>query len=137
MIKKVTIYTDPKDPFCAEIEKFLSGLDIVLSIYDMRSNPMNAKQLSKLVGYVNIEHFVNSNGNSNGKSGKGKKKVDISNSSRQEILEMMANDIGFLRKPIIVSGRLMTMGYDRRKILDMLQIKIEGNSTELRANSAA
>lgn len=132
MIKKVILYTDPKDPYCVEVEKFLQGCEIILKIHDIRKNPLNVRQLSRLLKHFNLEHFLNPNG----KSGK-MKKLDTSPANRQKILELLAEDIGLLRKPIVVSGRLMTMGYDRRKIMDMLQIKDNGNGQECQADSAA
>ena len=65
------------------------------------------------------------------------KDLDTSPANRQKILELLVEDIGLLRKPIVVSGRLMTMGYDRRKIMDMLQIKDNGKGQECQADSAA
>ena len=131
-MKKVILYTDPKDPYCAEIEKFLKGFEISLRVHDLRSNPLTPRQLSGLLGHIDLEHFVNSNGNS-GKS----KKLDTSPANREKVLEMFAEDIGLLRKPIVVSGRLMTLGYDRRNILSMLQLKADEAQSKIRTGSAA
>jgi regulatory protein spx len=131
-MKKVTLYTDPKDPYCTEIEKFLKGFDISLHVHDLRSNPLTPRQLSELLGHFDLEHFVNSNGN----SGQGKK-IDMSPANREKTLELIAKDIGLLRKPIIVSGRLMTLGYDRRNILSMLQLKVDEAVSAVQTGSAA
>jgi arsenate reductase-like glutaredoxin family protein len=131
-MKKVTLYTDHKDPYCTEIENFLKGFEISLLVHDLRSNPLTPRQLSDLLGHYDLEHFVKVNGNS------GKiKKIEISPANREKILELIAKDIGLLRKPIVVSGRLMALGYDRRAILNMLQLKIEESQSEVRAGSAA
>lgn len=130
MVRKVTLYSDPKDPYCVEIEKFLKGFEIILTVHDIRTDPLNAKQLSNLLGHFELEHFVNSNG-------KSSKKLDLSSANREKILDLIADDNSLLKKPLIVSGRLMTIGYDRRKILDMLQIKADQSQPELRADSAA
>jgi arsenate reductase-like glutaredoxin family protein len=131
-MKKVTLYTDPKDPFCAEIEKFLRGFEISLQVHDLRSKPLTPRKLGNLLGHFDLEHFVDSNGN----SGKAKK-LDISFGDRDKILELMAKDIGLLRKPIIVSGRLMALGYDKHNILKMLQLEIDESQSEVQTDSAA
>jgi regulatory protein spx len=132
MSKKVTLYTDAKDPYCAEVEKFLKGFNIILQVHDIRLKPLNERQLSNLLGYFDLAHFLSSNG----KSGKTKD-LDTSLSNRPEILKMIAEDNSLLRKPIVVSGRLMTLGFDRRIIQDMLQIKADDSPSEYRAESAA
>jgi arsenate reductase-like glutaredoxin family protein len=132
MAKRVKLYTDPNDPYCAEIEKFLKGLEIVLEVHDIRANPLNVNQLSGLLGNFDIEHFLNLNG----KTGK-KKKLDLSPANRQVVLEAIAQDNGLLHRPIVVSGRLVTFGYGRKKILDMLQIKLNDVKSDYRAESAA
>lgn len=129
MAKRVKLYTDRNDPYCAEIEKFLKGLEIVLEVHDMRAHPLNLGQLSNLLGNIDIEHFLNLNGN--------KEKFDLSPANRQVILEAIAQDNGLLQRPIVVSGRMVTFGYGRKKILDMLQIKMKDTEKEYRAESAA
>lgn len=131
-MKKVTLYIDPKDQYCTEIEKFLKSFDLDLKIHDVRSKPLNARQLSKLLGYGDLGHFLKSNG----KSGKSKD-FDMSIANRDQILELIAEDNDLLQKPIIVSGRLMTFGCDRRTIMNMLQLTSEDSHEECRTESAA
>jgi len=132
MIKKVTLYSDPKDPYCAEIEKFLRGFEVTLKVHDLRANPLNVYQLSGLLKHFDIEHFLNGNA----KSAKGKA-PDFSKVSRQEVIDMIAADNSLLRKPIIVSGRLITFGYDRQTIMNMLQLRSDSAQPTLQAESAA
>jgi arsenate reductase-like glutaredoxin family protein len=101
-------------------------------VHDIRKNPLNVRQLSGILRHFDLEHFISPQAKS-----KNLKKMDTSSANRREILELMAADIGLLQKPIIVSGRLMTMGCDRRTISDMLQLKIDESSQECRAESAA
>ena len=132
MAKRVKLYTDQNDPYCAEIEKFLKGLEIILEVHDIRANPLNVNQLAGLLGNYDIEHFLNLNG----KNGKGKK-LDLSPANRQVVLEAIAQDNGLLQRPIVVSGKLITFGYSRKKILDMLRIKMKDVQSDYRAESAA
>ena len=131
-MKRVTLYIDPKDPYCVEIEKFLRRFDIILKVHDLRSNPLTIPQLSNLLGYNEPEHFFNPNG----KSAKFKG-LDTSLTNRREVLEIIAEDNTLLKTPIVVSGRLMSIGYDRRTILRMLQLKDEETEAGFQAESAA
>lgn len=131
-MKKVTLYMDPKDPYCVEIEKFLKGFDIILTVHDLRARPLNFGQLSNLLKHFDIEHFLNTNATT-GKS----KFPDLNSANRQEVIQMIADDNSLLQKPIIVSGRLITFGYDRRTILNMLQLRPETMQPAIQAESAA
>ncbi len=132
MVKKVSLYTDPKDSYCMEIEKFLRELEIILDVHDTRSNPLTVRQLSGLLGHVDPSHFLSPNGS----SGKARK-PDLSKANRDEILEAIAKDNSIMQLPIVVCGRLKTVGYDRRNILSMLQIKMSDSQSKPQTGSAA
>ena len=127
MIKRATIYSDPDDPGCASIEKLLNEEDVILKVHDIKAKPLDYKRLSELLRHFNLEHFYknSSNGNS-GRSGRGK--TANMEMSRQEILQQIADDNSLLKLPIVVSGRLMTVGDNFERIKIMLQIK-DNNST--------
>jgi len=101
-------------------------------VHDLRARPLNFGQLSKLLKNFDIEHFLNTNA----KTGKNKS-PDLNLTNRQEVIQMIADDNSLLQKPIIVSGRLITFGYDRRTILNMLQLKPETFEPAIQAESAA
>ncbi len=46
---------------------------------------------------------------------------------RNEVFELIASDYTLLKRPIIKSPRLMTVGYDKKKIAEMFQISNNGN----------
>lgn len=132
MIRKVTLYTDPNDPYCTEIEKFLRGLEIDLTVYDMHARPLTVAQLRGLLRSFNLENFINPFS----KSPKARE-LDVTGTSRKDILKLLAEDNALLIRPIIVAGRLMTAGYDRRRILTMLQMPADIMQSGQQAESAA
>ena len=49
--------------------------------------------------------------------------------SRNELMEMIMETPDLLRNPIILSGRLMTIGNSRQQLIDMFQISVSGNGS--------
>ncbi len=45
---------------------------------------------------------------------------------REKVIELMAQDHTLIRRPIIRTIRLLTVGCDKRKITEMLQINANG-----------
>lgn len=119
MKKRVTLYSNPDDTACSRVEKFLSEQDIILNVHDVKTQPLDFNQISKLLRNFDLDHFYNSNGNSNGKK---KTTAETGPPDRQTIIENMAADNKLLRLPIILSGRLLTIGDNYERIGIMLQI---------------
>lgn len=119
MKKKVTLFTNPDDPTCVKVEKFLSEQDVILNVHNVKTQPLDIKQISKLLRSFDLKHFYNSNGHA--KSGK-KKTTETEPLDRETIFEKIAEDNTLLRLPIILSGRLLTVGNNCERIGIMLQV---------------
>lgn len=124
MIKEVTIYSDPDNPTCARVEKFLSELEIKLKVHDIKAQPLNYNQISNLLQHFQIDHFYNSNGFSQKTT---KDKAEPIQLDRNEVIEKMAANNKSIRLPIIATNRLMTVGDNLDTIKIMLQIKSNGS----------
>ncbi len=122
MLRRVDFYTDPEEPGCDEIKEFLTTLDLDLRIRDLSSRPLGAVELERLIRHIDMKHFVNP-------ASKAFKKFRLDKvlPSRKEVIDLIASDNELLRKPIVVAGRLMTVGCNRFKIMEMLQIKNNGS----------
>ncbi len=118
MKKRVTLYSNPDDTACKTVEKFLTEQDVILKVHDIKTLPLDFKQISKLLKNFDIKHFYNSNGHSKGK----KKTTETEAPDRNLIIEQMAADNSLLRMPIILSERLLTVGDNTNRIGIMLQI---------------
>ncbi|MBN2227359.1 MAG: hypothetical protein JW763_08335 [candidate division Zixibacteria bacterium] len=121
MLKSVELYTIPNDRDCEEILSFLREVDVNLNIRDLKKQPLTYHEISGLIRHLNLRHFINADAKVFKKSG-----LEDNNLSREDIFKLMAEDNDLLRKPIVVAGRLMTVGCNIDKIKEMLQIKSNG-----------
>jgi len=124
MQKVVDLYVAPDDPECNEIKSFLEEQDLKLKIRDLTVKPLGVDEVADLIKYFDLKHFLNTSSKSY-----TKKKLDKTIPGRDEVIQLMAEDNDLIRKPIIVSGRLMVVGPNRQKIMEMLQIKSNGSDT--------
>ncbi len=124
-LKRATYYTSSKDDRCAETQKFIEDAGIILDIRDLTKQPLNEHELAKLIGNLELLHFLNP-----GAEAFDKLDVDSHLSDRAAVIKLIAKDNSILRRPIIKSSRLITIGHDRRKISEMLQIKANGNGND-------
>ncbi|HHI01943.1 MAG: hypothetical protein DRP51_03820 [Candidatus Zixiibacteriota bacterium] len=120
MKKRVTLYSNPDDPTCQRVEEFLSEQDIILNVHDVKTRPLDFNQISKLLRNFDLKHFYNSNGHSKGRK---KNKAESEPLDRQTIIGQLAADNTLLRLPIVLSGRLLTVGDNVDRIGVMLQIR--------------
>jgi len=122
MLRRVDFYTDPEEPGCDEVREFLATLDLDLRIRDVSSRPLTVPELDGLIRHLDMKHFINTASRAFKKF-----RLDRETPSRKDTIEMIASDNELLRKPIVVAGRLMTIGCNRFKIMEMLQIKNNGS----------
>jgi arsenate reductase len=120
--KRAKFYSYGNDELCNEIKKFIEDAGVILQVRDIGENPLSVEELRRLLGHLQIEHFLNPLSESFKKN-----KLDQKLPERREILALMADDHTLIRRPIIISSRLVTVGCDRRKIADMLQIPTESS----------
>jgi regulatory protein spx len=125
MLKKVELYTDLNDPGCSDVNEFLKGLEIILKIHDVKKDPLKKEEIAELLRHFSLEHFINRDSDAYKKF-----RLDKGVPSRDEVYEMMAEDNDLLRRPIIVAGRLMTVGCNIDKVKEMLQISANGSGNE-------
>lgn len=124
-IKRATFFTHKTDDKCNEIQKFVEDAGVILDVRDIEKNPLTYEELEQLIGYLNINHFLN-----NFSDAYTKYKLDKSLPTREEVIKLMARNHNLLRRPIVKTARLMTVGCNKRKIAEMLQINYNGNNIE-------
>lgn len=122
MQKRVDFYTYPHETNCEEMRQFLQTQDLDLRVRDLTKQPLTFDELNRLIRHIDIKHFINV-----GSKAYKKHHLDKELPDRKQIITYMAEDNDLLRKPIIISGRLMTVGCNRQKIMEMLQIKSNGS----------
>lgn len=110
-----------EDEECKGIRKFLEDAGVALDIRDLTKRPLTTSEVKKLVGFVPLEYFLNPYASSFKKHN-----LDQDNLDRDETIALIASDPTLLRQPIIRTNRLFTVGCDRKKICEMLQISQNG-----------
>ncbi|HUV31623.1 MAG TPA: ArsC/Spx/MgsR family protein [Acidobacteriota bacterium] len=120
--KRAQFLTYGDDERCHDARKFIEDAGVMLDVRDIAENPLSVYELDGLLGYWDISHFLNRMSEAYSKYGLDKKLP-----GRDELLDLIAKDHTLLRRPIVRSGRLMTVGYDRRKISEMFRINQNGD----------
>jgi regulatory protein spx len=122
MQRVVDFYMTPDDPECSEIKSFLEQQDLKLRIRDLTVKPLGVEEINTLIRHFDLKHFLNTSSKSY-----AKKKLDSGDTDRNEMIQLMADDNDLIKRPIVVSGRLMVVGPNLQKIMEMLQIKSNGS----------
>ncbi len=104
------------------MRQFLQTQDLDLRVRDLTKQPLTYDELNRIIRHIDIKHFINV-----GSKAYKKHQLDRELPDRKQIITYMAEDNDLLRKPIIIAGRLMTVGCNRQKIMEMLQIKSNGS----------
>jgi arsenate reductase-like glutaredoxin family protein len=100
-----------------EIMKFLENAGVILDIRDTQKKPLIYSEIARLIGHFPPEHYLNPNSKSFEKH-----QLDKETPIRSQLIQFIAEDPTLLRYPIIRTPRLFTIGYDKKKICEMLQI---------------
>ena len=130
MSPKHAIYlTYGNDEGCAETRKFLEEAGVVLDIRDLEKTPMSAYELMGVLGHLDAKHFLNPLSESYAKHNLGEKMPP-----REQLVELIAQDITLLKRPIIKTTRLLTVGCDKGKISEMLRLNGEPSPREFSGN---
>ena len=130
MEPKHAIYlTYGNDEGCAETRKFLEEAGVVLNIRDLEKNPMSPYELMGILGHLDAKHFINPLSESFAKHNLGERIPP-----REQLVELIAQDITLLKRPIIKTTRLLTVGCDTDKISEMLRLNGETSPREFSGN---
>jgi len=124
-LKRATFITYGKDEACAGTKEFIEGAGIILDIRNLDEKPFTEGELRQLIGHLSISHFLNANS-----PAFAKRKFDEEIPSRAEVVKAMVEDHTLIRRPIIQTSRLLTVGCDHQKISEMLQISQNNGDNE-------
>ncbi len=123
--RRAQFLTYGNDKLCAEIQKFIEEAGIILDVRDISKEPLSEEELSRLIGHIEITHFLNT-----ASASYTKYRLDKHIPSRADVIRLMAKDYTLMRRPIIRSTRLLTVGCDKQKIADMLRISPDGQALD-------
>lgn len=125
MLKRVDLYVYPNEQECEDITGYLKEQELELFVRDVKERPLNYDEISQLFRHFNARHFLNESSASFTRH-----KLDREMPPRRELFELMAQDNDLIKRPVIVSGRLMVIGGNITKIKEMLQIHDEEEESE-------
>ena len=124
-LKRARFLTYDDDSQTLQAKKYIEDAGIVLDIRDIAKDPLTEEEVARLVAYYDIRHFLNPFSASYTKHN-----MDENLPDRDEMIKLIAEDHTLLRRPIISSGRLLTVGCHQQCIADMLQINSNGHLSE-------
>jgi len=93
---------------CRKARSFLRKRGFKLNIRDLRKNKLSAAELEKLIGPSDHEDFLNPRSKTFRKLG-----MDEKPPSRRKAITCMARDPGLIRRPIVLAGGRVVVGFDQ------------------------
>ena len=105
----------PSCTTCRKARRFLEKRGVRLNVRDLTKNRLTVTELQKLIGKHDHEEFLNPRSEIY-----RKKKMKDRPPSRREAVGMMAMNPDLIRRPVIVAGGHVVIGYDEN---GMIQIR--------------
>ena len=105
--KSVQFLEKPACATCRKARAFMKRRGYKLRFRDLWKEPLSAAELERLIGDREHTDFLNK------RSGEyRKKKMGEEPPSRREAIRMMAKDPSLIRRPVVVAGGRVVVGFD-------------------------
>ena len=124
-LKRATFISYGNDDWCGETRRFIENAGVDLEIRDLLKKPFTEDEVDRLIGNWDVHHFLKPASESYQKLG-----LDENLPPRAELIKLIASDPTLLRRPIIRNARLFTIGCDKKRIAEMLQISLSGKGED-------
>lgn len=121
--KRATFMTYGNDNRCSDLRKSIEDAGVLLTVRDIEKEPLTVRELEDLIGCISLSHFLNTLSDSYTKY-----KLEKTLLPRDEIFKLMSKDHTLIRRPIVRTVRLITVGCDVRKVAEMLQVSLDSNA---------
>jgi Spx/MgsR family transcriptional regulator len=107
--KRVKFLGKPGCTTCEKARDFMEGRGYELQYRDLWKDPLSAAELEKLIGPRDHSDFLNTH------SGAYREKNLAENPpTRREAIRMMAKEPRLIRRPVIVAGGRVVLGFDEK-----------------------
>jgi regulatory protein spx len=94
---------------CRKARGLLKKRGFRLNIRDLKKNKLSSAELEKLIGERDHEEFLNSRSRTY-----QEQEMDEKPPSRRAAISWMARDPGLIRRPIVVAGGRVVVGFDEK-----------------------
>jgi arsenate reductase len=105
--KKVHFIQKPSCTTCRKARKFMEKRGFQLYFRDLSKNRLSPSELEKLIGERDHTEFLNPRNEVY-----RKKKMKLKPPPRREAIRMMAKEPNLIRRPLIVAGGQVVIGFD-------------------------
>ena len=95
-------------PTCQKARSFMQKRGFKLNVRDLQENPLSAAELEKLIGTRDHEDFLNPRSKTFQEQG-----MDDNPPSRSQAVSWMSKDPGLIRRPVVVAGGRVVVGFDK------------------------
>jgi Spx/MgsR family transcriptional regulator len=110
--KTVTFLHKPTCATCRKARRFMEKRWYHLNFRDLIKNPLTSAELAKLIGKHDHEDFLNPRSELYHENNMKDKPP-----SRREAIGLMAMDPNLIRRPVIVAGGRVVIGYDENGMI--------------------
>jgi len=106
--KNVKFYHKPTCTTCRKARSFMENHGFQLYFRDLGKERLSSTELEKLIGRHDYTEFLNRRNQIY-----RKKKMKLRPPSRREAIQMMAKEPNLIRRPVIVAGGRVVVGFDK------------------------
>lgn len=93
---------------CRKARAFMKRRGFKLDVRDLQKHRLSAAELEKLIGRRDHEDFLNPRSKTFQEQG-----MDDNPPSRREAVSWMSRDPGLIRRPVVVAGGRVVVGFDK------------------------
>jgi len=105
--KKVIFMQKPTCTTCRKAKKFMERRGFQLYFRDLAKDRLSSTELEKLIGKRNYTEFLNPRNELF-----RRKKMKDNPPSRREAIRLMAKEPNLIRRPVVVAGGRVVVGFD-------------------------
>jgi len=109
--KKVLFLHKPKCTTCRKARKYMEQRGFQLHFRDLDKERLSAAELEKLIGPRDYTEFMNPRNELF-----RRKKMRLKPPSRKEAIRLMSKVPNLIRRPLVVAGRRVVLGFDEPEI---------------------
>jgi Spx/MgsR family transcriptional regulator len=113
---KLQFLQKPSCTTCRKAKVFLEGRGAVLERRSLDEQPLREAELEELIGERDYILFLSTR-NELYRS----RKMNENPPARQEAIRLMARNPNLIRRPVVIRGKRIVLGYDEAAFLDLLK----------------